>query len=106
MKDPKLIQLVDEQITHDASCPFQCGVKETYIHYMECGSIRAVSRRRELTKKFKKSLESLKVHEAIIRLLLWGLNWTNTKEIPTCILLEGELNVVIQRAIVEQTKIG
>ena len=106
MKDPKLLKLVDEQIAHDASCPFQCGMKETHMHYMECGSSRAISKRRELTKKFKKSLDSSNVHEAITSLILWGLNWTSTKGIPTCILLEGELNVVVQKAIVEQTKIG
>ena len=104
--DPDLVKLLDAQIAHEASFPFQCGMQEVHMHYMECVSNKATLLRRELVKKLQKSLEASNVHDAIIRLLVWGITWTNTKDIPTCALLEGAIKEEIQKAISDQTAIG
>ena len=102
----KLKQLEDEQIKNDAKCLFLCGECKTHMHAMECQSDKAKMKRRELIQRFKKTLEGVEVHDAIIRLLIWGIQWYPTKEVLTCILLEGSIDDVIQQAIKEQTRIG
>ena len=93
---PELVQLLDEQIAHKASCPFQCGMQEVHMHFMECTNKKATMIRRDLLRKFQTSLEASDVHDVIIRLLMQGITWTSTKEIPTCVLLEGAIHDKIQ----------
>ena len=104
--DQELKRLMDEQIQHEASCPFQCGQQEYHMHYMECTHDTTKRIRSELVRKLQKSLEKSNVHDAIIRLLIWGVTWNEQKSTPTCALIEGELNNELQQAIIEQTEIG
>ena len=102
----KLQQLEEKQIQHDAACPYQCGECENHMHFLECRFTRASEKRRELMKISKQTLEGKQVHDAIIILLLWGLQWHKTKETPTCQLLQGPINSTLQQAIDKQTLIG
>ena len=45
-------------------------------------------------------------HEAILSLFLYGINWNDSKSPPSCVQLECNVHMVIQKAINEQTQIG
>ena len=102
----KLQSLKEDEIVKLLLCPFHCGEREVHLHYIECKSAKATKKRNDLVHRFQKILENYKVHEGIIRLLLWGINWYQHKDIPTICLLDGKGNDMIQQAIKEQTLIG
>ena len=104
--DKRAAKLHEDHIVTMAKCPFQCNHRETHLHYMECTSPIAISKRRELTKRFRATLEGFQVFEGITSLLLWGINWYPHKGSPTYIGLGGSLDTIIHAAIEEQEKIG
>lgn len=67
---------------------------------------QAMTKRRELVKKCQKIFENYKVHDGITILLLWGITWHKEKELPSIFLLQGNLNDIIQQAIIDQASIG
>ena len=101
-----LQDLEDKQIKLLAQCPFQCGQCEHHMHFMECKAPSASTARNDLCKKFVTILEGRKVHDAIIRLLLWGVTWNKNKTTPTCCTISHDLDLLLDQAINEQTTIG
>ena len=99
-------QLEEENIKNESQCPFKCKSSETHMHYMECHSIESTKKREALLLNLQNVLKGAKTHEAITRLILWGLRWYSNKTVPTYVLLSGTLNDTIQQAIIEQTEIG
>ena len=106
IQDLKLQNLANDHIKQISNCPFQCGGKETHVHFLECKAPQVEVARRKLIKDFKSTCQKQNIHESIIHLILWGLQWINNKQVPTCHLLDGSLNREIQAAIQEQTEIG
>ena len=106
-KDRKTVQLIEEQQVLLSKCPFGCGECKTDMHYMECKAPIANKSREALIKHLKQKMEKRGLHEAIITLLLKGIQWHRGAEIPTMSgVVEGKVNTLIFDAMEEQSKIG
>ena len=101
-------RLRQELITNTGLCPFQCGCQETNMHYMECRSPTAIKMQNQLIRTFKKQLQHLQCHEAIISFMVVGLRWTPVSTTPTYYQVnpDSPLDCLITQAADEQTDIG
>ena len=100
------IQMAKEELKHAAQCPMKCGERETHLHFMTCKNEQAHRYKKQLIETCKKHLTKKNIYTPITSLLINGLNWTDDHKLPTYSIRMTRADILISKAIDEQTNIG